>query len=260
MPGTLLELNTYPLKGGRGTALSSAELGPEGLRHDREFMLVDAGGRFLSQRGDPRMALLRPAFDGEILTVTAPGAAPLVHKPVDDGEVRDVRVHKSDCLGVDQGDEAAAWFGEVLGRECRLVRFTGRRETPLGGGTLKFADAFPLLLISAESLADLNGRLAGPLPMNRFRPSLVVAGLGAYGEDAVRLLRIGGTVIEAVKPCGRCLVTTTDQETGERGGEPLRTLATYRKVDGSLLFGQSCVPRTPGPLTVGDPVEVLEAR
>ncbi|MFI0354542.1 MOSC domain-containing protein [Actinomadura sp. 9N407] len=285
MPGKLTELNVYPLKSGGGTPLRTAELLPTGLRYDREFMLVGPEGRFLTQRDHAEMALLRPVYDGDVLTVDVPGREPLTHKPVDDGPVRDVVVHRSECQGVDQGDEAAGWFADFLGAECRLVRFTGRRPTSRGGGEVTFADGYPLLVISAESLADLNERLAGgpdaplrtvpaespaapngaarglegPLPMNRFRPSLVVEGLGAYGEDRVRLLRIGDTVIEMVKACARCVITTTDQDTGERGREPLRTLASYRAIDRGLRFGQNAVPRTTGTLTVGDPVEIIEA-
>ncbi|MFG2021024.1 MOSC domain-containing protein [Actinomadura geliboluensis] len=260
MKGTLTELNAYPLKSGGGTALRSAELTARGLPFDREFMLVSPGGRYLSQREFARMALLRPSYDGEVLAVRTSGAAPFVHKAVDHGEVRDVRVQRKDCLGIDQGDEAAAWFSEYLGEECRLVRFTGRRETSRGGGEVMFADGYPLLIISEESLDDLNTRLDEPLPMNRFRPSLVVEGLGPYGEDDVRLLRVGEAVIEMVKPCTRCLITTTDQETAERGREPLRTLAAYRSRDRGIQFGYNAVPRALGTLTVGDEVEVLEAR
>ncbi|MFS2293843.1 MAG: MOSC N-terminal beta barrel domain-containing protein [Actinomadura sp.] len=217
MAATLTELHTYPLKSAAGTALHSAELLPTGLRFDREFMLVTPEGRFLSQRDHAQMALMRPSYDGEVLTVEAPGVAPLVHKVVSDGEVRDVTVHRKECQGIDQGEEAAAWFSSLLDDECRLVRFTGHRPTSRGGGEVMFADGYPLLLTSVESLADLNGRLEAPLPMNRFRPTIVVAGLGAYGEDSVRLLRIGETVVEVVKPCARCLITTTDQATAERG-------------------------------------------
>ncbi|WP_233525772.1 MOSC domain-containing protein [Actinomadura spongiicola] len=261
LTATLTEINAYPLKGARGTALHSAELTARGVPFDREFMLVTPTGRFMSQRDLSRMALLRPSYDGEVLTVNGVGAAaPLVHKAVDDGDVLDVTVHRTECQGVDQGDEAAAWFTSFLDQDCRLVRFTGNRSTSRGQGELMFADGYPLLVISAESLADLNSRLDEPLPMNRFRPSLVVEGLGAFGEDDVRLLRIGETVIEMIKPCGRCVVTTTDQDTGERGCEPLRTLATYRTRDRGIRFGQNCVPRTLGRLALGDPVEVLEHR
>ncbi|GLZ14028.1 MOSC domain-containing protein [Actinomadura sp. NBRC 104425] len=262
--GVLTELNVYPFKSGRGTSLHTAELTPTGLPHDREFMLVTPEGRFLSQRDLPRMALLRPSYDGVVLTVEfadpAAGVAPLVHKAVADGPVREVYVHRSACEGIDQGDEAAAWFSAVLGTDCRMVRFTGHRATSRGDGRVAFADAYPLLVISAESLADLNARLAEPLPMNRFRPNLVIEGLGAFAEDSVRLLRVGPTVIELVKACARCVITTTDQDTGVRGREPLRTLASYRTIGRGIRFGQNGVPRTLGTLTVGDPVEVLAAR
>ncbi|WP_242910997.1 MOSC domain-containing protein [Actinomadura terrae] len=258
MPATLTELNVYPLKGGGGTSLDRAELTDRGVRYDREFMLVTLDGRFMSQRTTPAMALMRPSYNGEVLSVDAPGMETLVHKAADDGDVLDVIVHRYECQGVDQGDDAAAWFSSLLGRDCRLVRFTGERKTSRGGGELMFADAYPLLLISAESLAELNGRLDEPLPMNRFRPSLVVEGLGAFGEDDVRLLRVGDTVIELVKARGRCVVTTTDQDTGERGREPLRTLASYRTWDQEIVFGQDAIPRTVGTLTIGDPVEILE--
>lgn len=254
----LTELNLFPLKSARGTSLHSAELTPRGLRHDREFMLVSAKDEFMSQRRFPRMALIRPSYDGTILTLEAPGVEPLVHKAVDNGPIRDVIVQRKPCQGIDQGAEAATWFSSYLGVGCRLVRFTGRRPTGRGGGEVAFADGYPILLISAESLADLNGRLDEPLPMNRFRPNLVVEGLGPFAEDSARLLRIGETLIELVKPCARCVLTTVDQETAAKGHEPLRTLAGYRNIDGAIRFGQNAVPRALGTLTLNDPVEILE--
>lgn len=260
MHGTLTELNAYPLKSGGGTALRTAELTSRGLPFDREFMLIAPGGRFLSQRDLAQMALMRPSYDGEVLTVHAPGTAPLVHKAADNGEVLDVVVQRKECQGIDQGEEAAIWFSELLDSECRLVRFTGHRATSVGGGEVMFQDGYPLLVMSAESLTDLNARLDEPLPMNRFRPSLVIEGLGPYGEDDVRLLRVGEAVIEMVKPCSRCIITTTDQETAERGREPLRTLAAYRTRDRGIQLGYNAVPRALGTLTIGDEIEVLEAR
>lgn len=254
----LTELNVFPLKSGRGTGLHTAELTRRGLLHDREFMLITSQHEFMSQRRFPRMALLHPTYDGTILTVESPGVEPLVHKAVDNGPVLDVTVHRKPCQGIDQGDEAAGWFSSFMGLQCRLVRFTGHRATGRGGGEVAFADGYPLLLVSAESLADLNDRLDVPLPMNRFRPNLVIEGLGPFGEDSVRLLRIGTTVIEMIKRCSRCVLTTVDQETAEQGIEPLRTLAYYRNIDGALRFGQNAVPRALGTLTVGDPVEILE--
>lgn len=260
----LRALNVYPLKSAGGTSLGSAEVTWRGIRHDREFMLVRPDGRHLSQREVPRMALLRPTFDGRRLVVDALDAVtPLAVEARADGDVREVTVHGTPCGGVDQGDEAADWFGALLDVECRLVRFTGRRESRTGGGTLRYADGYPLLVISAESLRELNSRLDDPLPMNRFRPNVVVEGLGAFGEDSARLLRIGEVEIELVRPCTRCVITTTDQDSGVRGREPLRTLATFRSReldDGrrGVIFGQNGVPRTTGTITVGDTVS--EAR
>ncbi len=255
----LTGLTAFPLKSGAGTPLQTAALTSTGLRHDREFMLVTPDGTFMSQRRWPPMALLSPSYDGQVLSVRMSGRETFVHKAVDNGPVREVTVHRKPCLGIDQGDEAAAWFSTALGQECRLVRFTGRRPTGRGGGEVAFADGYPLLLISEESLDDLNGRLAEPLPMNRFRPNLVVRGLGPFGEDSVRLLRVGHTVVELVKPCARCVLTTVDQQTAAKGHEPLKTLATYRNIDGGILFGQNGIPRTMGTLRVGDPIEILEA-
>ncbi|GAA4484784.1 MOSC domain-containing protein [Actinoallomurus oryzae] len=266
MRAVVRELNVYPLKSGGGTALTSAEVTPTGIRHDREFVLIRPDGARLSQREVARMARLRPSYDGQKLVVDSVDAVtPLVHEAFSDGPVRDVRLPATMCQGVDQGDEAADWFGALLDVECRLVRFTGRRETSRGGGTVAFADGYPLLVISAESLADLNARLDEPLPMNRFRPSLVVEGLGAFGEDRVERLWIGPVEIEIVKPCDRCVITTTDQETGLRGREPLRTLATYRTMpkDGggqAVFFGQNAIPRAFGTIRVGDTVRASARR
>jgi uncharacterized protein YcbX len=252
------ELNVFPLKSGGGTSLTDAEVTPAGLRHDRAFMLSRPDRRHLSQREVPRLASLRPAYDGVKLTVHAPQVvAPLVHEPVD-GPALDVTVHRRPCQGVDQGDEAAGWFSDVLGLSCRLVRFTGVRPTMRGGGTLAFADGYPLMVLSRESLHDLNERLTGPLPMNRFRPNIVLEGLGPYGEDTISTLRIGEVEIDLVRPCDRCVITTVDQDTGRRTREPLRTLATYRTqvFDGEreIMFGRLAIPRILGTIAVGDVV------
>lgn len=261
MTAVVRGLYVYPLKSGGGTRLTTAEVTPTGFRHDREFALIRPDGARLSQREVARMATLRPSYDGAKLFVDAFDAVtPLVHEARADGPVREVRLPAAVCQGIDQGDEAADWFSALLGTSCRLVRFTGRRETSRGGGTVAFADGYPLLVISAESLDDLNERLEEPLPMNRFRPSIVIEGLGAYGEDSVGVLRVGDAVeIELIKPCTRCVITTTDQESGLRGKEPLRTLATYRtrrRSDGSrgVIFGQNAIPRVLGDVRIGDEI------
>jgi uncharacterized protein len=250
------ELNVFPLKSAGGTSLSEVQVTSRGLRHDREYMLVRPDHRHLSQREVPRLALLRPSYEGAKLIVDALDAVtPLVHEPAD-GPALDVTVHRRPCQGVDQGDDAADWFSAYLDTECRLVRFAGVRHTKLGGGRFAFADQYPLMVLSQESLDDLNQRLSEPLPMNRFRPNIVLDGLGPYGEDTVSTLRIGEVEIEMIAPCGRCVLTTIDQQTGVRAKEPLRTLGTYRTQDfggkREIMFGRLAIPRAFGTITTHD--------
>jgi uncharacterized protein YcbX len=171
-----------------------------------------------------------------------------------------VTVWDDTCSATWLGEPSARWFSEFLETDCNLVHMADRHVRPADpifappGARVSFADGFPFLLISEESLADLNRRLVAPLPMNRFRPNLVVAGGEPYAEDGWKRIEIGGLSLRVVKPCGRCVVTTTDQDTGERGQEPLRTLATYRRQDGLVMFGQNVIHEAPGRLRVGDAV------
>ena len=263
---TVAALHRYPIKSCAGVALEAAELDARGVRHDREYAIVEAGdGRMVTQRERPRLALIRPviAADGA-LRVDAPGMPTLAVTPARTGEEREVVVWRDRCRAVDQGPEAAAWLGRFLGVACRLLRMADdhvRRVDPVYAGSdrdqVGFADGYPALLISEESLADLNGRLAAPLPMNRFRPNIVVAGGGVpYREDGWRRVRIGEVAFRVAKPCARCAITTTDQETTARGTEPLTTLATYRRGERGVLFGQNLIHDGPGTIRVGDRVEV----
>ncbi|MFL5491602.1 MAG: MOSC domain-containing protein, partial [Gemmatimonadales bacterium] len=235
-------------------------------RYDRRFMLVDQAGEFMTQRDHPRLALVSPAITGKVLRVTAPGMPPL-ELPLEPRAtvVTQVTVWGDLCEATWTGEPAARWFSEFLGIPCSMVHMPAESWRPTNpaydpsGSRVSFADAYPLLLISEESLADLNGRLAQPLPMNRFRPNLTVSGGGPFAEDRWSRVEIGSVVLNLVKPCDRCVITTTDQTTTERGVEPLRTLATYRKVDGKVYFGQNAVHEAPGRLRVGDAVSVSDA-
>jgi uncharacterized protein YcbX len=176
----------------------------------------------------------------------------------------EVRVWKHQGPAEDAGGNAAEWFSRFLEQPCRLVRFPedGEREVDphyaRGPAQVGFADAFPVLLLSEASLEDLNGRMQQPLPMNRFRPNLVVRGCEPYAEDQWKRIRIGDLVLDVVKPCERCAIASVDPLTGQRGKEPLATLATYRGRDNSVFFGQNCVHLGPGSIRIGDDVEVLE--
>jgi uncharacterized protein len=254
-------LNIYPIKSARSIALGDSEVDDFGLRYDRRWMVVGQSGRFLSQRSHARLALVVPRISDGALRIDAPGM-PILETPLDPLPTVATRVTVWDdtCAATWLGEKAADWFSQFLGSPCSLVHMADDVMRPadpvfaLGGSRVSFADGFPFLLISEESLADLNRRLAQPLPMNRFRPNLVVAGGEPYQEDRWERIEIGGIGLRVVKPCGRCLVTTTDQTTGERGKEPLRTLATYRKRDGEVMFGQNVVHEGLGRLRVGDAV------
>jgi MOSC domain-containing protein len=259
----LTALNIYPIKSTKGIALAESDVDGFGLRYDRRWMVVDSAGQFLSQRSHPRLALVVPRIQGDKLEVDGPGM-PTLELPLHPSSAitTTVAVWDDVCSASWVGESAAAWFSEFLECACSLVYMADDVIRPADpvfarpGSRVSFADGFPFLLISEESLADLNRRLAEPLPMNRFRPNLVVAGGDPYEEDRWTALEIGGIKLRVVKPCGRCVVTTTDQTTGERGKEPLRTLATYRKRDGEVMFGQNVVHESQGRLFLGDAVRV----
>ena len=252
-------LNIYPIKSTRGIQLDESAVDEFGLRYDRRWMVVDQAGVFLSQRNHPRLALVVPSIMDGALLVDAPGM-PTLRTPLHPRNTvaTSVTVWDDACPATWVGDQAAEWFSDFLGSACTLVHMADQVVRPADptfappGVRVSFADGFPFLMISEESLADLNHRLTDPLPMNRFRPNLVVAGGEPYAEDGWRRIEIGDVRLQAVKPCARCLVTTTDQATGERGKEPLRTLATYRKVGGEVMFGQNMVHENTGRLRIGD--------
>lgn len=268
----LTGLFIHPVKSLRGCAVAAAEVDALGLAGDRRFMVVDEHGRFLTQRTLPRMALVATGLTRDTLTLSAGGAGSLEVRRAPDPAAprRRVSVWKSEqLLAEDCGDDAARWLDAFLGLPCRLVRIGGDFERPIlkavqarSGDRVSFADAFPFLIVSEASLADLNDRLAAkgeePLPMDRFRPSLVIAGCPAFAEDTWPRFQIGGIAFRAGGPCARCVVTTTDQLTAERGKEPLRTLATYRRDPGDptdVNFGQNLIHETRmGMLRLGDPV------
>lgn len=256
----------YPLKSARGVALEAAEVEARGLVGDRRWMIVDEGGRFISQREAPTLAQLAavPTAEGLRLSHAERGSIDVAVPAAGAGRAA-VRVWKDEVQAAPADPRASEWLSDFLGQSCRLVHFPDDAERPVdpayaaAADRVSFADAFPLLIATEDSLRDLNGRMAAPLPMQRFRPNLVIDGAGAFGEDAWRRVRIGEISLRVVKGCDRCVITTTDQETGERGIEPLRTLVKYRHIGGKVLFGQNAIPDGPGTVRVGDAVEILEA-
>jgi len=265
---TVSGINVYPVKGMKGIALERALCTDRGIEHDRRWMVVDGEGHFLSQREHPRMATVWTDLDRDFLSLSAADAGevrvPLEPPPAPPMKVR---VWRSTVEALPASREADFWLSEYLGMPCRLVYMpddSERYSNPQYAGEGKrvgFADGYAYLLIGEGSLQDLNARLAEKehpaLPMNRFRPNLVVAGSPPYAEDGWKEVRIGGAVFRAVKPCGRCQVTTTDQSSGEvRGPEPLATLAEYRESgEFGLMFGMNLVSEVAGKVRVGDPLQ-----
>ncbi len=261
---TVAQLNVYPVKSCRGIPLCAATLDRWGLQHDRNWMVVDPEGRFVSQRTQPRLALVEPALGPTSLTLRAPDMAPL-ELPVTGraGPEVSVSVWKDICRALDQGEGAAEWFSRYLGQPARLVRIGAafQRAVPAdrypAGAEVAFADGYPLLILSLASLGALNA-LAEPVPMDRFRPNLVVAGCAEFAEDGWNRLRIAGVTFQVVNACQRCAVPTVNQATAQSGKEPMATLATFRLSDGAVVFGRNVVHQGIGTLRVGDAVEVLD--
>jgi uncharacterized protein len=257
----LTHLLLYPIKSCAGIAVRSATVLASGLSalgvHDREWMLVTEDGQFLTQREHPRMALIRPLPDGGRLRVHAPGmdelALPLAWE--ESASKRVVKIWDDTVEVADCGDAAAGWFSAALNAPCRLVRFrpdvvrpTSTKWTNGVEAQTRFADGYPLLLIGQASLDDLNARLVAAgrqaLPMDRFRPNLVVDGIDACEEDFLATLTVGAVEIRPVKPCARCPIPSIDQKTGIPGPDPLDILQTYRanpRMEGAVCLGMNCI-------------------
>ena len=256
----------YPVKFCRCVEIDGAVVGATGFELDRRWMVVGDDGRFLSQREHPDLALVRVRVDEDRLSLEAPELPVLdVRLKEESKPTSRVTVWNDECAAVDEGTSAATWFSNHLGCSARLVRLADDDARPLGassaqpGDLVSFADGFPFLLTSTPSLDGLNRRLSLPVPMDRFRPNIVVDGCEPHAEDGWQGLRIGEVVFRVAKPCARCVVTTVDQATGERMREPLRTLSTYRTLDGQVLFGQNLVQENRGVVRVDDPVVPLES-
>ncbi|MFP2909674.1 MOSC domain-containing protein [Pyxidicoccus sp. 3LFB2] len=257
----------YPLKSGAGLPLTQATVEPLGLEHDRRWMAVRPDGSFITGRELPSLVRVRAVPGSAGLHLSAPGMPELeVPLPAASAPRLDVTVWQDTCSAARADGAADRWLSEYLGQPAALVYVDPVMQRPVDPSyaapedRVGFADAFPLLLISEASLADLNGRMAQPVPMSRFRPNLVVGGCEAFAEDGWKRLRIGTVELAVVKPCARCVFTTVDPETAQKDPqqEPLRTLAKFRRMDGNVMFGQNVVVRRPGTVRVGDSVEVLD--
>lgn len=287
------EINVYPIKSLKGISLESSLVEERGLQFDRRWMLTTSDGMFFTQREFPQMATISVWIeeDGGGLGVAADRFGDVfVPMEPDTGNKQQVTIWQSVCEGEVYGAALNEWFSDVIGADCQLVYMpvsTRRNVNPRfnkNDDVVSFADGYPLMAIGEASLADLNERIANnaqdadedvcvPLPMNRFRPNVVVADSEAFAEDSWNKIRVGEAVLRATKPCERCVVTTVDQSSGEFAGkDPLKTLATYRMAKdvipdryealgvgaNAVLFGQNLIAETLGAkIKVGDTVGVV---
>jgi uncharacterized protein YcbX len=263
-------LYTYPVKSCGALQHEQMILDERGPLWDRRWMVVDADGIFVTQRSHPTMAIIQPSLSADTLTLTAPGMPALtVPLTAERDEPLPVTIWQDTCDAWDEGRAAAEWFSHFLEGDLRLVRMTDGWFRPVNPkyapetAQTGFSDGFPLLLVSEESLADLNTHLqareAQPVPMSRFRPNVVVRGASPYAEDGWRTVQVGAVTLDVLKPCARCVITTVDQHTGSipDNNEPLGTLSTYRKQNSKVMFAQNAVHRAAGTLALGAVVEVL---
>ncbi|BCJ64191.1 MOSC domain-containing protein [Polymorphospora rubra] len=269
----LASLHTHPVKGCHRLDHDTIHVEPWGLAGDRRWLVIDEDGVGVTQRDTAALVHIRPApRPGGGLVLHATGRHPLdVPEPAGDPLDVQIFVNRTPVAAAPAGPAADHWLSTLIDRKVRLVWLANPADQPIGTelsrpeDRVSFADRYPMLVTNTASLDALNsllreaGDIEGPLPMNRFRANLVVSGADPWAEDdwIGRRLRFGNVVMRAVKACARCLVTTIDQETGEKGRQPLRLLARHRNRDQKLLFGVNLIPDGTGPITVGDPVELM---
>jgi uncharacterized protein len=259
-------IHIYPIKSLGGLSVSSAKITARGLEHDRRWMLIDENNRFLSQREFHSLALLQLSISENALIVSHKVlpikslAISFLENTVDLPRLQ-VSVWDDTVEAVEVSQEANDWFTEVLQSPTRLVympddsfRKVDEKYAINQDDITSFSDGYPILIIGENSLADLNARLEVPVPMNRFRPNLVFSGGEPFEEDTWRNFSVGTSQLVGVKPCARCIMTTINQDSAETGKEPLKTLASFRKVGHKILFGQNVLPLGLGEISVGDEV------
>lgn len=255
----------YPVKGCRAVPVAEAPLQKTGLRHDREFMIVDERGMFLTQRELPILARLAASV-GEAALSLAGDDGRVVEVPYDvDGPRVEVEIWGDKVDAIDCGAAAAGLLTNFVGTTARLVRMHEAfvRQVDLDhaerGDQVGFADGFPLLVTTVASIAAARDAIGPEVDVRRFRPNIVVGGAQAFAEDDWATLAIGDTTVDLVKPCARCRVLDVDPDTGKGGGRVLAGLAAMRTIDRRVLFGQNAIPRTLGAIAVGDPVRVVRS-
>ena len=261
---TLSEINIYPIKSLGGISLHSSEVEERGLKYDRRWVLVDESNTFFTQRDFPEMALLNVSIESSGLKLQhktkniEPLSIPFSFKH---SKKDKVVIWEDIVIGEFYNSQIDDWFSKILGIKCHLVKMpeTTRRVVDkkyAKNKIVSFADGYPFLIIGQASLDDLNSRMEVPLPMNRFRTNFVFTGGKPFEEDNWKKFKIGSVNFEAIKPCARCVITTTNQETAERFKEPLLTLSKFRNFNNKVMFGMNLVSESTGQIAIGDKIEL----
>jgi len=263
----LQEIYLYPIKSLGGIAVQEAQVEERGFKYDRRWMLVDQSGEFLTQRQHPQLALLQVALSESQLEVFSKGdPSQRIAFDLDLASNQEllVSIWGDQVLARVVSAEVSRWFSDFLQMDLDLVvmpESSHRKMDPryaVQGESVSFADGMPYVMIGQASLDELNQRLEVPVSMDRFRPNLVFSGGQAFEEDQFTRIKVGEVDFQVVKPCARCVLITVNQQTGEKGKEPLATLATYRTVNNKVYFGQNAVALAPGIVRVGDPIQQLK--
>ncbi|MEJ0106327.1 MAG: MOSC N-terminal beta barrel domain-containing protein [Bacteroidota bacterium] len=264
------ELYIYPVKSLGGIAVSSVELTDRGFKYDRRWMLVNMNNEFLTQREFSQMALLQTSITKDGIQVHRKNNPnERVHIPFENEakEKLTVKIWDDYCDAIFVNNELDQWFSEMLNIKCRLVHMPGdslrkvdQRYALHNDDITSFSDAYPVLIIAKESLQDLNSRLEGPLPMNRFRPNIVIEDCEPYEEDVMQHVQINGINFYGVKLCARCVMTTIDQDSAAKNKEPLKTLFTYRKRNNNVYFGQNILYEGRGTIKTGDELKIIKRK
>lgn len=263
----LSKIFVYPIKSIAGISLDSSNVTTHGLKYDRRWLLVDENNVFITQRLYPEMALIQPSIINDTFL--------LKHKTkninqisipafLSEGKELSVKIWNDYCSAFHYNSDVDQWFSEVLNTKCKLVympddsnRYIDKTYAK-NNEIVSFADGFPFLIIGQSSLDDLNSRLKTPIPITRFRPNFVFTGGEPFEEDYLKKIKIGDVSFSVVKPCARCVITTTNQETSERSKEPLLTLSGYRRVNNKVLFGQNLIHHNLGKIKLGNKITILK--
>lgn len=258
MKYSIRSLHIYPIKGMAGMSIPSMQLLERGAKYDRRYMLVDENGKFLSQRTHAQLCQFWCDIQDDTLRVYFGDARLELDTTAYSDRKIEVEVWGAQFHAYEVSHSASQWFSDQLGSNCRLVKMVDgedRIKTFADGETrLSFADGYPYLVLGTASLALLNEKVDQEIPFNRFRANIIVNTASPHEEDSWRAMSIGDAELQIIKACARCVVTTIDQSTAERGVEPLKTLAQYRKTDKKINFGANAVLRKEGVVSVGDAV------